>query len=78
MLNHYSLEFGNLQTLIYTGLARNIGDCKHDEEAVQPAVDFVKSNIDTSLPSSSEKELSSDNRERISMVGLSIQSKIKF
>lgn len=68
-----SLEFGNLQSLIYADLARNIGECK-DEEAIQPAVDLIKSNVD--VPSQRGEEATEDGtaKERVFMVRICFAS----
>lgn len=41
-----SLEFRNLQHLIYSDLSNNIGECK-DVNEVQPTVDLIRASIET-------------------------------
>ena len=62
-----SLEFGNLQQLIYTDLARNIGESK-DDPSVQHVIDIVKSNLDLHHGVSKEETVVESAQERIFMV----------
>ena len=64
-----SLEFRNLQQLIYTDLANNIRECK-DEDEVQPTVEFIHASLDSHSTNSNEKssKISEEDVQRIYMV----------
>ncbi|THH11990.1 hypothetical protein EW145_g299 [Phellinidium pouzarii] len=71
------LELRNLQSLIYTELARNISECKDDSE-IQPVVDLVTSSVgirDEGIKGSSEDVF---YKERVYMPASSVTCHIGF
>ncbi|KAI5120463.1 hypothetical protein M0805_006483 [Coniferiporia weirii] len=71
------LEFGNLQSLIYTELARNIGESK-DDDSIRPAVDLVKSNVETRAEASDPVADGNDPTCRIFMPASRVTCHIGF
>lgn len=72
MYHRVSLEFGNLQSLIYKDIAQNIAECTHEAEILS-TVDLISASVDThntNLREAKKRRASGDEEcpQRIYMV----------